>query len=81
MTTSKELIKKIGTKLKADTLNTEYKGPDGDLYYVMDIRLQDAIKEAMYESGYDGYEPIVSMASKASRKFLQGIIDLSERNV
>lgn len=80
MTNSNEIIKTIGTKLKADATNTNYTGPDGDLYYVMDIRLQQDITDVAHEMGLGQPELMMELANKAASRYLKGIIELSEEN-
>lgn len=77
MTDSKKLTKELGLKLKEDYNNYN---PNGNLYYVMDIRLQDAIIKTFADNTGFSEQEICSLSSKASKIFLQGIIELADKH-
>lgn len=80
MTESIRLIKELGTKLSNDRSNRTG-NPDGDLDYVMNIRLCQDITDVAHEMGIGQPELMMDLASKAATRYLDGLIELSEQYV
>lgn len=79
MTKSTELIRDLGAKLKEDVYNFKKRDPEGDLYYVMEINLEDVIRDTAFELGFKDPEAVMDLSAKASQAFLGRLIELSDK--
>jgi len=82
MTESKRVIRELGNKLEMDIKDTTYSDGSDNLHYVMSIRIQDAVLKAMKEvPGFDDHYANMDVASISSDIFLNGLIELSKKDV
>ena len=72
-----DVLKMLATKLKKDRANIEYTAGSEDLNYVMSVKLQQEISDALVAEGFD-YKDTIIVADRAATKYLDSLIKLAE---
>lgn len=76
MSEYKDVITALSTKLKKDRENVEWEDGIENLNYIMDVRLEQEVADAIVDAGMAKFPEALDLASVIATRYLDWLIEL-----